>query len=449
LNNDLFSWNDESSEIRVNPLFNFEVGKDNVANKNWLVNTRGLMIEGHLGTNIGFYADLLENQATLPGYIDEYILQREVVPGQGRRKQFGDNGHDYSQSTGYLSYNAGPWFNLQVGYGKNFIGDGYRTLLLSDNAYSYPYFKMTATHRKVKYQMLVTEMKHLERDPTLGDTRYPTKYGVFHYLNWNIGRRLSVGLFESVVWAAQDTVGYRGLDASYLVPFAVLRPIEYALGSPDNMTMGLNLKYIPFNDAALYGQFVLGEFKQDEVFSGNKWWANKQGFLLGFKAYNLFGLPHLDFQSEYSQVRPYTYSHYEPITNYGHYNQELAHPLGANFRESISFVKYRINRWHFELMTQFAVKGLDLDDGFSYGGDILQPNTNRPGDYDHTIGQGLKTQLTQGKFHVAFLINPRNNMNLTAGVQYRKTVNDLESIGGSYLFFAFRTSLHNFYYDFL
>ncbi len=446
---DLFSWNDGSSEIRVNPLFNFEVGKDNVANKNWLVNTRGLMIEGHLGANVGFYADLLENQATLPGYIDEYILQRGVVPGQGRRKQFGDEGHDFSQSTGYLSYNAGPWFNLQVGYGKNFIGDGYRTLLLSDNAYSYPYFKMTASYQKVKYQMLVTEMKHLERDPTLGDTRYPTKYGVFHYLNWNIGRRLSVGLFESVVWAAQDTVGYRGLDASYLVPFAVLRPIEYALGSPDNMTMGLNLKYIPFTDAALYGQFVLGEFKQDEVFSGNKWWANKQGFLLGFKAYNLFGLPHLDFQTEYSQVRPYTYSHYEPITNYGHYNQELAHPLGANFRESISFVKYRIKRWHFELMTQFAVKGLDLDDGYSYGGDILQPNTSRPGDYDHTIGQGLKTQLTQGKFHVAYLINPRNNMNLTAGVQYRETVNDLESIGGSYLFFAFRTSLHNFYYDFL
>jgi hypothetical protein len=193
---------------------------------------------------------------------------------------------------------------------------------------------------------------------------------------------------------------------------------------------------------------VIGEFKHDEIFSGNKWWANKQGFMAGLKIFNLFDIENLDFQTEYSQVRPYTYSHYDPITNYGHFYQELAHPLGANFRESISFLKYRANRWHFEVKTQFAIKGLDSDEDISFGGNIHKPNITRPGDYNHTIGQGLKSNLIQTEFNVIYLINPRNNMNLTIGARHRKMSNDRETESGNYIYAAFRTSLINVYYDY-
>jgi hypothetical protein len=444
----LFEWNKNDVFVRINPLFNFELGNDGENGDSWFVNTRGVMVEGTLGKNVGFYADILENQATFPGYIDAFIYEKGIVPGQGRRKDFGENGHDFAQSTGYISYNAGRWFNFQAGFGKNFIGEGHRSLFLSDNAYSYPYLKMTATFLNAKYMMMVSELKHYERDITLGDTRYESKYGVFHYLSWNLGERFNLGLFESVIWAAEDTIGYRGLDVNYLTPLVVFRPVEYNLGSPDNVTMGISMKYIPWQDAALYGQFVLGEFKYDEIFSSDKWWANKQGFLAGLEVFNLFGIDNLDFLTEYSQVRPYTYSHYQPVTNYGHFYQELAHPLGANFRESISFLRYRIKRWHFETKLQFATKGLDPSMDISYGGDIHKPNTTRPGDYGHTIGQGLKSNLTQAEMNVIFLINPQNNMNLTIGARYRKMSNDEETIKGNYIYAAFRTSLRNIYYDF-
>ncbi|PWE00226.1 hypothetical protein DDZ16_06635 [Marinilabilia rubra] len=445
---DLFSWDKNNVEIRINPIFNFEMGNDSQTGETWFVNTRGAMVEGKLGENLGFYVDLRENQATLPGYIDEFARQRDIVPGQGRRKDFGENGHDYAQSTGYVSYNAGKWINLQAGFGKNFIGDGYRSLFLSDVAYSYPFFKMTASFLNAKYMLLVSELKHFERDRTLGDTRYPSKYGAFHYLNWNIGDRFSLGLFESVIWAAKDTVGHRGIDVNYVTPLVVFRPVEYNLGSPDNMTMGLNFKYILWKDAAIYGQFVLGEFKFDEVFSGEKWWANKQGFLAGLEIFNLLGIQNFDFQTEYSQVRPYTYSHYQPITNYGHFNQELAHPLGANFRESISFLRYRTGRWHFEFKAQLATKGLDMSEDISYGGSIHKPNITRPADYGHAIGQGLKSKLTQAQLNVSWLINPKNNMNLMMGARYRKISNDQESVSGNYIYAAFRTSLQNIYYEY-
>lgn len=444
----LFDWENDDVRVRINPLFNFEMGNDSHTGETWFVNTRGAMVEGKLGNDLAFYVDIRENQATFPGYIDEFAEQRDVVPGQGRRKDYGERGHDFAQSTGYLSYNAGRWINFQAGFGKNFIGDGYRSLFLSDVAYSYPYLKMTATFLKAKYMLLISELKHFERDKTLGDTRFPSKYGAFHYLNWNIGERFSLGLFESVIWASKDTVGNRGLDINYVTPLVVFRPVEYNLGSPDNMTMGINIKYIPWRDAAVYGQFVLGEFKFDEVFSSEKWWANKQGFLAGMEIVNLLGIRNLDFQTEYSHVRPYTYSHYQPITNHGHFNQELAHPLGANFRESISFLRYRTGRWHFEVKSQLASKGLDFSEDISYGGNIHKPNITRPSEYDHEIGQGLNSKLTQAEFNVSWLINPKNNMNLMMGARYRKMSNNERTVSGNYIYAAFRTSLQNIYYDY-
>ncbi len=445
---DLFNWEQQDVNIRINPLFNFELGNDSQTGESWFVNTRGAMVEGQLGNNVAFYADILENQATFPGYLDQFAKKRDIVPGQGKRKNFGDNGHDFAQSTGYVSYNAGKWFNFQLGFGKNFLGDGYRSLFLSDNTYSYPYLKMTASFLNAKYMMMVAELKHYERNILLGDTRFESKYGAFHYLDWNIGERFSFGLFESVIWAARDTIGYRGIDVNYLMPLVVFRPVEYNLGSPDNITMGINLKYILWRDAALYGQFVLGEFKHDEIFSGNKWWANKQGFLTGFKAYNLFGIKNLDFQSDYSQVRPYTYSHYGPITSYAHFYQELAHPLGANFRENISFLRYRAKRWHFELKTQFASKGLDPEEELNYGGNIHKPNVIRPYEYGHEIGQGLQSKLKQAEFNLIYLINPKNNMNFTFGFRHREMTNEKVTEKGNYVYAAFRTSLKNFYYDY-
>jgi hypothetical protein len=219
--------------------------------------------------------------------------------------------------------------------------------------------------------------------------------------------------------------------------------------------MGANLKFIPWDDAAIYGQYVMGEFKLDEVMSGNGWWANKQGFQLGFKNYNFLGIENLDVQTEYSQVRPYTYSHYSTITNYGHFNQELAHPLGANFRESISFLTYRWNRWYLHLEGMYAMKGKDYydseradDDQISWGGDIFVPNTQKYGSHGQVIGQGMKTTIQHAAASVSFLINPKNNMNLSLGVRVRNENSDLVSDTNTMIHFGFRTSLRNFYYNF-
>src|SRR5690606_6898273 len=116
--------------------------------------------------------------------------------------------------------------------------------------------------------------------------------------------------------------------------------------------------------------------------------------------YNFLGVKNLDVQTEYSQVRPFTYAHYSPITNFGHMNQELAHPLGANFRESISFLTYRHRRWHLHLEAMYAIHGKDYydasrpaDEQISWGGDIFVSVNNRFDSHGHVIGQGMETTI--------------------------------------------------------
>ncbi len=451
---DLLKWEKEDYWVKVNPLFDFSMGKENEAGTNTWTNTRGVMIEGKLGKNLYFYTDFYENQALFPNYIDDFILENKVVPGQGKSKNFTDANvaRDFSQATGYISFNAyKDYVNIQLGNGKLFIGDGHRSLLYSDVAYSYPFLRLNAEFGKVKYMIQWAQHTDMKIDPGLeaGDARYSEKYSVAHYLTANIGKRLSVGLFESVVWAAQDSAtGYRGFDYTYLNPFVFFRPVEYSIGSPDNMTMGINAKYIVGKKSAFYGQFVLGEFKADEVFSGDKWWANKQGFQLGFKSFDVFGIDKLDFQTEYNQVRPYTYSHREPISNYAHDNQPLAHMLGANFRESVTQLKYQYRRFILNAEVMVAMYGKDYDDNVSYGKDIFKDNDLRAHEYGNTIGQGLRTDLLYSDVSLSYLVNPRNNFNIAIGARIRKESNNLETLNTQQVWFAVRTSLKNLYYDF-
>ncbi|MCG8578523.1 MAG: hypothetical protein MI866_01310, partial [Bacteroidales bacterium] len=260
---DLLKLDKDDINIVVNPIFAFEAGRENNEGLTTWKNTRGLFIKGNIGKHVYFYTDFMENQAVVPNYINQFARETSMMPGEGQRKDFGTGGHDYAQATGYIGFNFVKYFNLQVGNGKHFIGDGHRSLLLSDGAFSYPYVKLTADFWNIKYMIMWNKM--LDFTHPLNDKveRYPGKYGVHQYLDWNVNKRMSIGLYANVVYAEQDTIGHRGFDIHYLNPFGFLRPVESNLGSPANVTMGINTRYIAADWLTLYGQFVLGEFKFD------------------------------------------------------------------------------------------------------------------------------------------------------------------------------------------
>ena len=309
--------------------------------QNTFTNTRGFIIDGHIGSKVSFHTSFVENQSIFPNYIDSMIrtpTNDYVIPGQGRGRSYKESGFDYAKSSGYLSFQASKNFTLQFGHGKHFIGHGYRSLLLSDNAFNYPFLRLQTSFGKFRYTNLYAEFQdmknYLSAENSYDYMGYAKKYMSSHYLSYQLNKKFNIGIYESIIWKSNHSLGANGFDINYLNPIIFFRPVEYSINSPDNAIIGLDLKYNLTSNSNLYAQVILDEFTLKQIKSNNGYWANKYGYQIGFKVMILLSISNLLFKLILNYVRPYTYSHWNNA-NYGHYNEELAHPLGANFSENI------------------------------------------------------------------------------------------------------------------
>lgn len=437
--------NEDDILLSVDPVFYFQVGRDMETKQNTFVNTKGILVNGNVNDKFFFYTQFHENQARYTRYVDSVVTNYLVVPGQGRVKFLENDVFDFSQATGGIAYTLNRHFDFLLANDKLFIGDGYRSLLLSDNAYSYPFLRINMTFWKFRYSVVYAVMQDYTsiHDPDVG---FMKKYSTTHYLDLNIGKKnkISVGIFETVMFKPADSRGY---EISYLNPMIFLRPVENSLDSPDNILLGLNARWKINKRNMLYGQLMLDEFIISEVRAGNGWWGNKQGIQAGFKSANVFGVKSLNFQTEYNFVRPYTYQHRSEAQNYTHHNQALAHPLGANFVESVTFLNYRWRNFFGEVRIQFAKMGRDTA-GLNLGNDIFKNYETRTSEYGHYMFDGLESKLNSAEFRLCYLVNPKTNFNIELGTSIRKFSNVLTEDKSQLIFFGIRTGLENYYFDF-
>lgn len=298
-------------------------------------------------------------------YIDRFTKSRDVVPGVGKARFINGLGQIAHYPYGRLIYQAGRRINLELGNGKNFWGDGHRSLILSDNAPAYPYAKLALDVWRIRYNALYGMAKQ-------GDRR---KFFATHGLNMHLGKRLEFSFFEMVVWQDRDSLSERGLDLHYLNPLLFYRPVEYAQGSADNVLIGAGFKWRPRKFIQVYGQFVLDEFLLSSIRGRTGWWANKFGGQVGMRWFDVF--KNFNWQIEGNAVRPFTYSHGSPVQAWGHMYQPLAHPLGSNFSELVNIFTYSVGDWKVENRNVYATFGKDMDadgDGIidNQGGDVFK-----------------------------------------------------------------------------
>jgi hypothetical protein len=256
---------------RAGPIVDLSLGADfNDPNNEAIkyVAGGGLFVEADIGPTLTVNLSARSYSAQTVSYVDSFINTWEVMPGMGYAGG-GKAPYNFSDLNGYVSFTPHKWFNIQAGRGKNFIGDGYRSLMLSDNAYSYPYLKLETHVWHIKYMVLYTAMKDVRMGP--GNSKmHNEKYSTMHYLSWNVSKRINFSFFESIVWQGQDTLVDRGFEMSYLNPMIFFRPVEYSLGSADNALMGFGLKIKIADKSQLYAQFVLDEFLMSEVLTLRK-----------------------------------------------------------------------------------------------------------------------------------------------------------------------------------
>ena len=460
-NEHLFTFQGEDYWFAVDFGMDMQVGKDFDSELDVTYNnTRAAIFQGGLGKNFNFYSVVYENQGRFADYYNRYAESIKpgtegpaIIPGRGIAKSFMGQAYDYPVAEAYLSYSPGKFFNLQFGHGKNFIGDGYRSLLLSDNATPYPFFKLSTEFWKIKYTNLWMSLRDVRPEVT-GEGSFRTKYMANHYLSYNVTKRLNIGFFESVMWENDNN---RGFDINYLNPIIFYRAIEFATGAQaGNAIIGLTGKY-KWNDHFLtYGQWLIDEFSSGDVFGGEGSWKNKHGFQLGAKYFNAFNIPNLYLQLEYSQVRPYTYSHNTIILNYGHNNQSMAHQWGANFRELVGIARYRYGRYYGSLKAIYGKRGYDFnnfDDSAAYGGDIYRSEVDRPFETGVKIGQGNTALSFYSETEVGYIVNPATNLKFFGSFIYRNfdpEVNTFSTFENTtyWLNIGLRTDIFNWYFDY-
>ena len=126
-------------------MVNFDAGWDisGKSNRKYYTNTRGYIGSGYIGKNVYFESLFAENQSFFPTYLSKSNNATKIIPGQGRWKTFKDIGYDYAFSSGFVSVQVHKNVNIQAGHGKQKIGHGYRSLLLSDNSFNYPFIRIT------------------------------------------------------------------------------------------------------------------------------------------------------------------------------------------------------------------------------------------------------------------------------------------------------------------
>ena len=462
-------WNENLVEIQgedywftLNPIVDLEYGKsDPSIAKSTFINTRGIQFNGGLGRELNFTTTVYESQGRFADYFNRYAESIKpdggdpaIIPGIGIAKTFKSDAYDFPLAEANLSYTPSKFINLNLGYGKNFIGDGYRSLLLSDGASPYPYIKLNTTFWKIKYTNLYMWLKDVRPEATL-DRTYATKFSASHYLSLNITNRWNIGLFESVVWTNKNN---RGFDFSFVNPIIFYRTVEFTSSArTGNALLGLTTKVKWNNQINFYGQFLLDEFSLNDVKAGNQSWKNKYAYQLGAKYYNAFNIKNLMLQVEYNHVRPYVYSHSDPITNYGHNNQSLGHQWGGNFKEFIAIARYHHGRYFADAKVTVGERGLDFNnttDNFNYGSNIyLSYNDNRPYDIGVNIGQGNKTSIFITDLQAGYLINPATNMKLFGSFIYRNfnpTTETATAIKESTTWFSvgLRCDIFNWYFDY-
>lgn len=401
----------------LNPIVEYQqMVESSHTNQNLFINTRGIEARGTIANRLGFYTMFTDNQERGPQHFQNYVANNNAVPGMGYYKDFQvakpGRAFDYINATGYVDAavikNA---VNVSFGYDRFHIGDGYRSLFLSDFSAPYTFVKVNTRLWKFNYQNMYMEL--LPQYTRGGDKLLTKKYAAMHHLSINATKWLNIGLFESVVFGRKNH-----FDFGYMNPVILYRSVEQNNGSPDNAILGLNAKIHTGLKTMLYGQVVLDEFKFGEIKARNGWWANKWGVQMGLKSADIFGLKNLFIQAEVNVVRPFTYSFRDSVADFTHYNQSLAHPYGANYAEASLQIKYKpTERLYLTAHGFYNKQGRDSLGGKSFGGNPLKDYGFKNANYGIKLFNGFVSTVKFVNINLAYEV--RNNLYIDLGMNYR------------------------------
>ncbi|MES2800203.1 MAG: hypothetical protein V4638_09325 [Bacteroidota bacterium] len=339
--------------ITISPVFDFSMGKDlqDTNNRRLFQNTRGIFIEADLMKNFSFSTAIYENQARFSAYESvyyssigelypnqssgQYGTQNAVVPGSARTKPFKNDGFDYAYAQGNLVYSPHKNVQLIAGNTTHFFGNGYRSMLLSDNSVGAPFFRVDwSITPKLKFVYLRQRLLNLMRKPVSStvESYYEAKGLSVNYLSYQPLKNLSISLFESAVWSRGDSLTSHFSSPLLFNPIPFVAPLAMSKQKLLSV-LGINFGYTFAEKHVVYGQFAVTNLN-----------FKRYAHQLGYRVHNLFNLKDFVLQVEWNGASAGMYESPNKRLNYVHYNLPIAHPKGNNFQEILLRLNYEIKR---------------------------------------------------------------------------------------------------------
>lgn len=416
----LFDINEQDFKLVINPVMYIQPAYDKTLGVSYLSNV-GFELRGKVGNNIAFYTQYSDENNRLSSWNQDFYSQYNVISGAAFIKTSDKRTFNYWQASGYAVLQAGKYFDIQLGHGRNFFGNGFRSLMMSDFSRDHLFLRVNTRVWKIHYSNIWGQ--HYDYVRPSQSVLPKRHYFATTHASINLTSKLNIGLFQTISFQRDSGYSNGGFDAQYLNPIIFYKPIENGLNSPDKAILGADFKYNFAKHFSFYGQFVISEMVFGQFFSGNGWSGNKNAYQLGLKYIDVFNVKNLDFQIEYNQARPYMYTSFNRLNAYVNFNQNVAHPLGANFRECIGIVRFQpTEKVMLKGLFIYSMYGNDTNNS-NWGRDIRLSYKNVERQFGNVIGQGVKTQQLTADVSASYMF--RHNMFIDLQFVYRKTVSDL------------------------
>lgn len=422
----LIEVNKEDHTFFADFMPDFIIGKQTGTNSKTLwTNTRGVQAGLTVKDKFSFYFSFYENQARFPTHIDSAAMAIGGLPGQGFSKNVERSEFDWMNTTVNLTYQFAEAFNVSLAYDKVHIGEGYRSVLLSESPYNFTHAKFSGNVGRFQYHSIWATMldrKNPSGGGVIDESIYRqgdgVKFAAFQYVDYLLTSNATLGVFHSLIWPEENEPGAKKVNGG----------------------LGLNGKYQPWSNILLYGQVYADDLSK---FSFNKKADRRVAYQLGGRAMDIFGAKNLNVTLEYNQAAPYTYQHENDRINYSSNGEPLAHPAGANFREILGILTYTWNRWNVYGQSMFSRYGVDPDATSNYGQDLFKQTIDNN---TFQIGQGQTTNLFYNELRLAYVLNPKYNLRFELGLINRRQNNleTLEKVNANIFTIGLRSSFRAF-----
>ena len=427
--------------LKISPAIDFSYGRDfaDTTTRSLFQNTRGFYVEGDLFKNFSFSTSLYENQSRNTQYESAYYSlngefypladstysgQNAVIPGAGRTKPFKGDGFDYAYAVGYFVYRPFKFLRITAGNNAQFIGDGHRSLFISDNSYSFPYYRIDwKISSQFNFTYLRGRQTNLLRRPASGSVEaiYENKGYSINYFTYKPTDKINISLFEGGNWSKGDSITSKASHPLYYNPIPFLSGAILNETNELSSLIGLNIGYQFTRKHRAYGQFAFNDFNSEKI-----------AFQLGYRGYDYFGLKDFMLQLEYNYVAQNTYEVDKRRLNNTHYNLPLAHVKGSGFQEIILRANYEWKRVYIDLSAVYFITKNHSDKGHLpvYNVQSLSSET-----------------IINSSTEIGYRFNRMMNLMLFANWNYRQTSNSINP-STSAVNIGLRTGFMNHYKDF-